>query len=74
MAEKGVSEYLDSKMLVTLIVAFVIIVILVVLWQKYNTPNPPSGAISPADYNAKSADDKLKYKLDPNGSGWYVLV
>ncbi|MCW5907316.1 MAG: hypothetical protein KIS94_05620 [Chitinophagales bacterium] len=72
MAAAEASEYIDTKMLVTLLVVFLIIVILVVLWNKFMTPNPPSGSISPADYNKLSSDEQKLWKLDPNGSGWYV--
>lgn len=69
-AEK--EEYIDKKMLVTGLVIFLIIVILVVLYNKFMTPQPPSGSISPADFNKLTADEQKLWKLDPAGSGWYV--
>lgn len=73
-AKDGVEKYIDTKMLVTMVVVFFVIVALVMLYQYYNKPQPPSGSISPADYNALTADLKATYKLDPAGSGYYVKI
>lgn len=73
MAEKE-SEYFDTKMAVTMVVVFLIIVALVVAYMKFAAPTPPAGSFSAAQYNAMSAADKAKYKLDPAGSGYYVLI
>ncbi len=71
-ADSSVEKYIDTKMLVTMVVVFFVIVALVMAYQYYNKPQPPSGSISPADYSALSAELKATFKLDPAGSGYYV--
>lgn len=63
--------WVDTRMLVTLIVAFLIIIALAVVFMKMKG-GAPAGAISPSEFAKLDAEAQKLWKLDPNGSGWYV--
>lgn len=64
----------DKGMLTTLVVFLIIVVVGVMLYRKLMAPAPPAGGITLAQYNALDATAKAGYKLDPNGSGYYIPV
>lgn len=62
-------KYLDWKMIVSLIVALVIILILMAVWNKVSgNATAGSASITEAQYNALSADDKAKYVKNADGT------